>query len=92
MEIYSVTKEDLSIAATSGKSLILSKLLNDKIITQEQYEKYEMNFAVIGAKPSFFSTMWQKLMGDVKNQDTAKYILVENISLKKEHFKDEEKK
>lgn len=91
VDMYSATKEDFSNAATAGKSLILSKLFDDKIITQKQYEKYDMNFAIIGAKPSFFSMLWQKLMGNIEKQDKAKYILVENISMSKEFFTEEKK-
>jgi len=59
--------------ANITKNITLTKLLNDKIITQEQYDDYSVNYNIIIIKPSWFEK-WKKKF--VKDDDVYRYKIV----------------
>jgi len=83
------TTKELQEQVTSVKFLILDKLFRDAKLSDEDYQHYSKDFAIIAAKPTLFSKIWKKLM---KDAELDHFILVEQHSLKEDTKEGEEKK
>ena len=79
IETYTMTTDDLVRTADVGRCLILQRLYDDGILTEEQVSEYAMNYTVALRKPSTISCLWKDVM---RKSDEMHYFLVKNVSLK----------
>lgn len=80
-QIWTLERDDFERDITSGMKLMINRMLKDGVITEEQHDHYMINYAVVIAKPSLFSSFWDKLPG--KKSD-RRLILVQNMSMEEE--------
>lgn len=88
IDFWEMDLEQLSKTATIGSKLMLTRLAEDGILTQDQYNEYAHNYAIVLIKPTLFSNIWNKLVC----KDSRRYILIQNRSMKKSELDDNEPK
>lgn len=62
--------------ANNTKEIVLLQLLNDEVITQEQYDKYTQHYQVIIIKNSWFKS-WVKKFNKEPENYTIKFVKFE---------------
>ena len=77
MNLYNLTESQYEETVNKGRLVILSHLVNEDVITQEEFEEYAYNYAIIVKKPSFFNSIWEKIY----KKDQSYFILVKQKSL-----------
>jgi len=77
-DVYYADNDDFEYAANCGMNVLLKELYNAGVITEEQFQDYSVNYAVVLKKPGFFNKWWNKIKGF---KDTGYYILVKQFSL-----------
>ena len=70
---------DLENNTPQIKTVILQGMYNNGDISEEVYEKYQMNYAVIVKKPSFFSKAMEKMLGK-EDANKQRFFFVEQKS------------
>jgi hypothetical protein len=70
-------EEDIKIANTV-KDLVIQRLLDDKVITDQQAEDYADKWQVIIIKPSWFERWMEKLNIKTPNSYRCKYVKFED--------------
>jgi hypothetical protein len=88
MDLYSLTTEQYEKEINVGRLIILRELYNKEIITEDVYNDYTLNYAIIIKKASFFSSFWKKFYNDSKER----YILVKQQTLVEHDDEPNEKK
>ena len=83
---YNLTKEELEQEVNKTKIVILTHLLNNKLISTQVYNDMNRNYGIIIKKPSFFSSWWKSK----KDINYLQYVLVKQVSIT-EPNEDEEK-
>ena len=78
MYLYNLTEEQYEDTVNKGRLVTLAQMVNDGVITNEQYEEYAFNHAIIAKKPSFFNSIWNKIY----NKDQKYFIMVQQKSLR----------
>lgn len=79
MKLYSFTTEALEEQTGVIKNLLLNFMVEKRIISEKVYNDFENNYAIIVKKPTFFGSMWKKILN---KPDAESYILVKQQSLK----------
>jgi hypothetical protein len=70
---------DLENNTPQIKTVILQGMYNNGDISEEVYEKYQMNYAVIVKKASFFCKAMEKVLGK-EDANKQRFFLVEQKS------------
>lgn len=64
--------------ANTVKEIVISRLLSDKVITEEQAEKYAIKFQIIVVKYGWFERWFKTLSGRKPESYCYKYVRFED--------------
>lgn len=85
---YSLSQDEFEEEVNKAKIVTLALLVNEGVITEEQFQEYNNNYAIILKKPSFFSKIWNKA---TKKEEYRQFIMVKQMNLNIPELEEKEK-